>query len=296
MVFKTLHLATDLKEAAGMRKLSGEEVYTDPEALAYIQEQFAIARANPNAVPVLVPAHNEGSAKGRDPELPISLLSLARTEGDVYPIVINNRSSDNTAEMAAVMGAVVLEAPMGKKMAATQRGIDYVCSELGAEQVLLSDADTFFPRNWPVAMSAALDRADRGRGSAIFGTSITSERGRITPADVLVTANNLRRAITSTQNPVPRGHNYGIRFDRDGKIQAAIAELNPDTFEQDDVIIAKQLAEVTDVAGSKDPGTFVYTVNDRLTSLGQVVGLLRGGSYVDLTSESYAQEYGPRGL
>lgn len=89
---------------------------------------------------VVIPAYNEGAYLGR------TLESLARQDfaGEVEVIVVDNDSSDGTAEVARAHGARILFEPRRGVCWARQRGTAAARGQL----VLSTDADTVHPVNW----------------------------------------------------------------------------------------------------------------------------------------------------
>ncbi len=264
---------------------------------AFTRSQFAAARRpNSGAICVVIPCYNEGQ------HLPSTLVALARS-GNVLPIVVNNNSTDNTAELAAAMGATVLDQPKGKKMAATQRGIQYARHELGARRVLFTDGDTMPLPGWASAMDRRLQELDKGQGAAIFG-SIVSMFGSSHLANLAATWLGFLYTIVRDlrgEAPIARGGNYGLSFDDKGIMERKLNSLDQSLFFADpqhpipeDMQILKTLQQTgTAIAAAYTSDTWVITNNDRMTSFHDIAAIFkRGTSYTDIASKSYIQEYG----
>lgn len=89
---------------------------------------------------VVVPAHNEEATLGE------TLESLLRQDfdGPVEIIVVDNASTDATAEIARAYGARLVTEPMRGVCNARQRGVDAA----EGDYVVSTDADTVHPVNW----------------------------------------------------------------------------------------------------------------------------------------------------
>ena len=262
---------------------------------AFTRGQFGAARERgSNAIWVVIPCHNE------EQHLPSTLAALARN-GNLVPVVVDNNSTDNTAKVADNMGAVVLSQREGRKMAATQCGMNYVLDEVGARRMLFTDGDTLALAAWAAAMERELQRLDAGQGAAVFGASIKwFGRSRLT--DTMMTALGLAFTIRRAKRgeaPIARGHNYGLLFDRAGKMRRAINKLDPNVFagpghdvpDDTQILLAVQGAGAA-VGGVYKPDTWVVTTNDRVSSFGRALATLRPGvSHADMTDMSYAQQY-----
>src|SRR6266496_2661024 len=162
-MIETLQQARELRDVAHIRRLAPRQIVTD--YAAYATSQFRYAYAADTVQPLLIPARNE------EEDLPATLLAAARA-GDLFPVVLDNKSSDDTALIARKMGAGVIDISTGNKMAATQEGIRLARHDLGARAIFLTDADTLMPANWAKELNGALLDHDDGTGSAVFGNSI----------------------------------------------------------------------------------------------------------------------------
>jgi len=131
-------------------------------------------------------------ARDEQEDLPGTLLAAALT-GEALPVVLDNQSKDNTANVARKMGALTITVDQGNKMAATQEGLRFATQELGAKAVYLTDADTLVPAGWIHGMSREIETADRGQGSAVFGNALLWH-GASKLTDAVLTAGKLGRA------------------------------------------------------------------------------------------------------
>ena len=107
-------------------------------------------RPRPGAAPrfsVVVPAHNEAEVLGR------TLRSLRDQDfaGPVEVVVVDNGSTDATADVARAAGARVAEEPTLGVCAARQRGTDLATGQV----VVSTDADTVHPPDWLTRIDAA---------------------------------------------------------------------------------------------------------------------------------------------
>lgn len=230
----------------------------------FTSDQFRYARQR-GGTPVFIPAKNESA------DLPNTLLSIAtntdKGEGS-YAVVVDNGSEDATADVARKMGAVVLEVPFGRKMAATKAAFDYA-AENELPNLLFTDADTIVMPTWVQAMRYRLDRANHGEGSAVFGNSLLWY-GEKVYVDAVLSAAKLARGIRNVLNDeiVPRGHNYGVQLDPEGRMQEEIHKLADDLFAGDDGHIGNALRDSgANLVGTTSLSTMVITRNDRVNSL-----------------------------
>ena len=108
---------------------------------------------------VVVPAYNEAAYLGR------ALDSLQHQDyGGTYEIiVVDNNSTDSTADIAARHGVRVVREPQQGVCAARQRGADCARGEI----IISTDADTTQPRDWLRTIDARF--ADSERIVAVAG-------------------------------------------------------------------------------------------------------------------------------
>ncbi|GEM_PF-949443 len=100
-------------------------------------------------IPVFIPAHNEAKNIRRT-------LRWLPKHG-VIPIVLPNWCTDNTADIARGMGALVIESDEPGKLPAIQKGMREALGKRAREPFITLDADTrpLMPRRWAAAMLAA---------------------------------------------------------------------------------------------------------------------------------------------
>jgi glycosyltransferase involved in cell wall biosynthesis len=89
---------------------------------------------------VVIPAYNEEST------LAASLTSITKQDyaGDVEVIVVDNGSTDATADIARSFGVTVVSEPVRGVCQARQRGTELASGEI----IVSTDADTTHSRNW----------------------------------------------------------------------------------------------------------------------------------------------------
>lgn len=263
MIRETLSRARDLKEVNSIRNMPGAKIEDDYSA--FTRGVFNAARRLDRIHPLVIPARDE------EEDLPGTLLAAART-GNALPIVLDNNSSDRTAKIARRMGAITAKVEQGNKMAATQEGLRIASQELGARAIYLTDADTLVPPTWIVGMDRKLDKADIGDGAAIFGNSILWH-GPSRFADAVLSIAKLTRAAKQSVakgDIIARGHNYAVQLDEDGRMLAALNDLDSDMFNGDDYHIKEALVNSgAAVQNAMSLDTTVITRNDRVTSLAQ---------------------------
>jgi glycosyltransferase involved in cell wall biosynthesis len=263
MALESIHHAKNIYDATRIRAIDPDEIVNT--YAAYTTSRFNDARHSGTVRPLVIPARNEAS------DLPAALLSASHNH-DIFPLVIDNLSTDDTAKIARKMGAGVLTVDYGKKMAATQEGLRSARHDLGARAIYFSDADTLFPKDWANAMHRKLTRTDHGNGSAVFGNSLLWH-GESRSTDILLSAAKLARAAHRAIFPgevVARGHNYAVLLDEDGRMEDAMNLIDPHTFSGDDLYIRNALIDSgAHVVGVGDLGTTVVTRNDRVRSITQ---------------------------
>jgi glycosyltransferase involved in cell wall biosynthesis len=219
------------------------------------------------SVPVIIPARDEQH------DLPATLLALARSTCDVTPVVVDNNSADNTAAIARRLGAHVVTAPAGAKMAATQAGLAYAAASFPRTGLLFTDADTLVLPGWAAAMRSRLARESgprAGPGVLLFGP-VLCWHGQRRYVDAALTVIKISRSAArslTARPPVGRGANYGLHPDRGGLLAAALGRLDPDLLDGDDTAIRDAGAR----SGARVTVTYrlsacVITRNDRYPTL-----------------------------
>ncbi len=271
----------DLQAAAALYRVDPQILYANVSSMT--RASFADARRN-HGTPLVIPAKNEADT------LP-GMLTSAALNGDIVPLVVNNQSTDATAEIAQNMGAIVLEAPKGRKMAATQAGLAFAVQELRAKTILFTDADTHLPRRWARSMANVVCEADQGRGALLFGHSIyTTEQSALAACTVNIyrTARATQRVLRSQRLPA-RGANYALQLDPEGVMQDAIAKLDPTLMWGDDWTIGAAIAKTGAAAvSSGDLATWVVTKGDRIATLSQIAtAAIHRNAYMQKRSQAY---------
>ena len=141
---------------------SRDETRSDGTALDPSQESKTPRDENKRHITVVIPAFNEEDAVGLVlEELPADLVDSV--------IVVDNASTDRTAEVAKAAGAIVAEEPERGYGAACLRGIDSVPEETTI--VVFLDADhSDFPDDLPTRVAPVLaSEAELVIGSRILG-------------------------------------------------------------------------------------------------------------------------------
>jgi glycosyltransferase involved in cell wall biosynthesis len=108
---------------------------------------------------VVVPAYNEAAYLGRA----LDSLQHQDYDGTYEIIVVDNNSTDSTADVAARYGVRVVSEPQQGVCAARQRGADCARGEI----IISTDADTTQPRDWLRTIDARF--ADSKRIVAVAG-------------------------------------------------------------------------------------------------------------------------------
>lgn len=167
-----------------------------------------VSLAGPWQVSVVIPAHDE------EAELPGCLDRLARqTYGAVEVIVVDNGSTDRTADVAASGGARVIYEPHHGAAHARQAGFSVAQAPLVAS----TDADARVPDDWLERIVASFRRSDDV--VAVFGpfrfrrgTAATRSTERLLPP--LSGLQQLASALTHALGfPFFAGANFAVRKD-----------------------------------------------------------------------------------
>jgi len=292
------HEMREIRFLADLRKYSPEEMIR--EYGAQTRRLFAAAAQTKRPIITVVPVHQERG------DIAASLYSIARA-GSIA-IVASNNSTDGTQEIARAMGAEVVEANHGRKMGATQAGIEHAVLKYDAKRLLFTDADTLVPDTWARIMDGALQGMDKGEGAMACGDSLVwhgkegaDPGNRIAHVlyNLVVLRNALRRSFSRPPYGIARGHNYGLSLDRGGAVAAAIKALPADRFVEpgkvaDDTLIAETLRERqgTVVQGVLNVGAWVLTRGDRLTGTAAALAVfMRLKDYDQATAAAYQRQF-----
>ncbi|MFZ2125171.1 MAG: glycosyltransferase family 2 protein [Candidatus Saccharimonadales bacterium] len=217
---------------------------------------YTLDNFSEKGIPVIIAARNE------EKDLPATLIALAGSTCEVWPIVIENGSIDKTYEVAKKMGAHVLKSKLPFKMAALQTGVN----ELNRlyrldEPVLFTDADSLVGPTWAETLSNAVNgnklMCASGRAIAEYGPSKI--------ADCLGTfamdSQDLKRFVYK-EHPVGRGDNSAINFADDQDAIATYMDINPKFFIGEDDMIFDILEKQHNAKFKKVFGRFA-TVSSR---------------------------------
>ena len=281
----------DIVRTARLRARTGSETV---ETYGFeTRRRFAEARQlGKSATHVIIPVRNE------EEDLPATLVALARN-ADVSPVVVTNNCDDATATRAAKMGAIVVDQPTGKKMAATQTGVRFLRAQ-GVDRMLATDGDTLAQPGWAARMTSELEAADEGYGAVAYG-SVIVWHGASRGADALNTASRfagvVRRRMQG-QPPLAGGANYGLQFDRDGLMEQALFGLDGNLFAPgegtpDDLAVQQALLSGTYAAcvGVTALDSRVITRGDRYSFGDAFRAVILRQSHRDISTLSYAQQY-----
>jgi glycosyltransferase involved in cell wall biosynthesis len=120
---------------------------------AQVYDEQLSRPTDPPRFSIVIPAVNEASDIGA------CLLSLARQDyrGTREIIVVDNGSTDDTAAIAASLGATVVHEPRPGVCWARQRGTEVARGEI----IVSTDADTTFDAGWLTHIDEAFDRTPK---------------------------------------------------------------------------------------------------------------------------------------
>jgi glycosyltransferase involved in cell wall biosynthesis len=168
--------------------------------------------------PVLIAARNEAGHIGH------TLDVLSHQIAGVEPIVIVNGTTDNTADIARITGATVIESVEGK-MPALQAGLRYL-GKRALEPVLVLDADSHpLSKKWSGHMTAELQELPRKSPSMAWGPYVF--HGEINPAlGALFSATSMRVSWQDRHKERPRtirGGNTGLYMKDDELLENMLA-------------------------------------------------------------------------
>lgn len=145
-------------------------------------------------VAVVVPAYNEELVIG-------SVILRARQHADTV-IVVDDGSSDHTAEIADLAGADVVRMPKnGGKASALMAGFDHA-KEIGFDAIVMMDADgQHDPEEIPTVAAPVLEgKADLVIGSRFLGKKAKVPAYRRLGQEVLTLATNVGSACPTTDS------------------------------------------------------------------------------------------------
>jgi len=237
-----------------------------PDSVVAEVGEFTRNAFNEAGTPVLICAYNE------EADLPVTLASLARSSEAVNPIVVDNGSSDRTAEFAEVLGATVIEERGPAKVFALIKGIGYIANELGKLEILFTDADTLVQKHWASRSGSELDKL--GDYGVVSGAALYHNYGpgsRLKPFNLFHGAGALVKHYGRYLSATPlsaRGGNMAVRFDNTDTVDEILSTFRLDKLTTEDSVLTENLIS----SGAHDsylldPRTIVLTRGDRITDL-----------------------------
>lgn len=188
--------------------------------------EYCRSKFQPEGLPVVIAAHNEAE------DLPATLISIASSDIDVMPIVVENGSTDETFEVAKKMGAVALVQEQAAKMAALQMGVQVAVNDHLSRQVLFTDADTLIGKRWARTMLHALQEQPEADYAAACG-GVVFAHGQSRTVDTLRSINALvkdAKSLMCSDRPIERGPNMALDFGYDDKLLKSYMQIRPDLF------------------------------------------------------------------
>lgn len=223
---------------------------SDPKLLVKNYSKYTSDTFMERGVPVVIAARNEEN------DLPATLISLAGSTREVWPVVVENGSTDRTFEVATKMGAHVLRCSQPFKMAALQTSIRELDDKSRLDKpVLFTDADSLVSPTWAEALQDAIKgdelKCASGRSVAAYGPSAL--------ADLLGTlamdGQDIKR-ILFNEHPVGRGDVSAINFAGDRQAISTYLAIRPNLFVGEDDMIFDLLekrhdAKFTKVLGNR---------------------------------------------
>lgn len=232
-----------------------------PEVQAEFADFTRLAFAGHEGVPVIVPTYNEAE------DLPVTLLALARSTLQLEPIIVDSSSPDDTAEIAAEMGATVISVARGQ-MLGYKAGIEHVQRTRSASPLLITDADCISGRRWAETL---IKRANipSSTGGVAFGTTVFFN-GESCATDLVRSLYALvgDQARKVTHQPArQRGTNCHVQLDEAGAITDRMLEFEDMVFPCD-ILLAEAIQEVSGLRLSvTSPRAVVLTNGDRYPNL-----------------------------
>jgi glycosyltransferase involved in cell wall biosynthesis len=247
----------------------------------------AFSGVDEDATPVVVCAHNEAADIGS------TLVSLAMSDRDMRPIVVDNGSTDETAAIAETMGATVLSEPRPSKMRAYKAALGFLDADIMGRTVLFTDADTIVGTRWAERLSNFVETLDEGDGGIAFGLVMFSHsQSRLTNSvrNLSHSFGQLRsRMSKGIKPPIARGANCAIHFDDDGAILERLLGMRHDVFPQDQAV-RDAIIELGGLTGADlHPDSTVLSRGDRY---GSILEYIRARRRTSNYKRLYAQDYG----
>lgn len=278
-------LVQELRAFSDLRSMPSERIVN--EFSDQTRKQFSQFALDNEVIPVAVPVKNE------EEDMPALLVSMSRSEAPLFPIIVDNGSTDATIDYARQMIGVdpLIWAEPGK-MGATQLAIRYSLEEFG-NTLLFTDGDTLIRPNWAKNMKRAMQGIPGEEGLGVFGVGIYAH-GESRAVDFARTTSFMAKGLIGKmlqRDPRATGFNYGLRFDRDGAMQAAIDGLDPHIFRGDDRAIRDAVVEAgAPIIGAVGLSTAVISRGDRMSSF---LDLLQpDAKREEVRRLSYEQQYG----
>lgn len=239
--------------------LPGDEVVTRTA-------EFSRTQFNEAGTPVLICAYNE------EEDLPVTLAALSRSDTAVQPYVVDNGSTDRTAEFGEAMGAIILAEQRPAKIFAVASGLEFIVRNRVAPQVLFTDADIVMTRQWTGNLLGHL--VDAGEFSAVSGSAISHRLGEQRPqfmaSSVRTVANVGKFYLDSIRNrPAKgRGHNMGFAFDSPDRALDIVEALDFTSPVTDDTqVMQGAISRGAASARATEISSIVLSRGDRMPNL-----------------------------
>lgn len=208
--------------------------HTSPSELVDEYSNYCSTAFVSDGLPVVIAAHNE------ETDLPATLVALAGSNADVLPIVVENGSHDQTADIARKMGAHVLELPEPAKMAALQAGVSEALASKDGRTVLFTDADTLVGKRWAQHMSKRLtEPCVKYELPTIISGPVVWSHGEKRAIDAVQTLSGCTKDVLKliqNKRQSMRGPNMGIVFT--DELQDMYQMINPNLFVGEELAIA----------------------------------------------------------
>lgn len=273
-----------IRRSRELWELSPSAVVSNYSQLA----QRAFEGGQETGVPVVICALNEA------PDIAATLASLAVSDTKVFPVVVDNGSTDETLELARNMGAKTLEEPTPNKLQALKKGVSHLIRNLEqSTPILFTDADTIVGHTWASSMLRIVQRHDTGAGGLLSGRVVFAS-GDSPITDKVRSTTDVLKQIEARVRHKPamvRGANMAIWFDGHGQVAQGLAGLEA-SFPQD-VAIRDQIGiQGGIIIGSVHPATIVVSKGDRYRSLSDYLTTRRNSVGRLSTVDLYRREYG----